>query len=275
LSALGVTASGAALQSGNAGWPSTAPALAVSGITRVTGTPPEAIAGSSPFDIRPANIPDLRVGSVTRGAVAPSSDAVLTSTRPVAAFLGDSYTSGWNGAGLGSAGWPAIVSESLGMRETNRAVAGTGFVNPGWTGQPISSRVADVIRVHPGIVFVAAGHNDRRFAASLSNRAADAVIARLHTSLPGAILVVIGPIWQDGRPPASLRALRDHLRVAATRVGAIFIDPLRDPWFGGAAHRMIGPDGVHPTDAGHRRIAGLVLAALQADPRLAAKLPLA
>jgi lysophospholipase L1-like esterase len=161
------------------------------------------------------------------------------------------------------------------MRMTNRAVAGTGFVNPGWTGQPVPSQVADVVLARPRIVFVAAGHNDRRFAASRSDRAADAVIARLHSALPDAILVVIGPIWQDGSPPASLRALRDHLRLAAARVDAIFIDPLRDPWFGGAAHRMIGPDGVHPTDAGHRLIAGLVLRALRADVRFAGRLSLA
>jgi lysophospholipase L1-like esterase len=275
LAVFAVSASVATPRSGNPDWPSTAPAFAVNGTTGSMGTLARAATGSSPFDTRPASTPELRVGGATRRAVASPSDAVLTSTRPVAAFLGDSYTSGWNGAGVGSAGWPAIVSAALGMLETNQAVAGTGFVNPGWTGQPISSRVADVIRAHPQIVFVAAGHNDRRFSASLSDRAADAVIARLHASLPEATLVVIGPIWQDGRPPASLHALRDHLRLVAARVGAVFIDPLQDPWFGGAAHSMIGPDGVHPTDAGHRRIASLVLSALRADSRLAAKLSFA
>ncbi len=194
------------------------------------------------------------------------------STRPVAAFLGDSYTTGYVGAGIGSAGWPAIVSAALGLRAANDAVAGTGFVNPGWTGQPVSTRVGAVIRARPRVVFVAAGHNDRRFSASASAAAADLVLRELRAALPNSVIVVIAPIWQDGRPPASLRALRDHLRVAAAKVGAVFIDPLIDPWFGGTAHRLIGPDGIHPTDAGHRRIADLVLRALAARPGILAGL---
>jgi lysophospholipase L1-like esterase len=185
----------------------------------------------------------------------------------VAAFLGDSYTSGFNGVGLGRAGWPAIVSASIGLRSVNRAVPGTGFVNPGWTGQPIRTRVSDVIRASPRVVFLVGGHNDRRFGASPTGAAADAVIDRLHAGLPLATLVIIGPIWPDGSAPASLRVLRDHLRRKAGAVGAIFIDPIRDGWFAGAAHRLIGPDGIHPTNAGHRRIAAVVLRAIRASSR--------
>jgi phospholipase/lecithinase/hemolysin len=58
--------------------------------------------------------------------------------------------------------------------------------------------------------------------------------------------------------------LRDHLRRTATGVGALFVDPLAERWFAGADHRFIGPDGVHPTNAGHRHIADEVLADLAA-----------
>jgi lysophospholipase L1-like esterase len=188
----------------------------------------------------------------------------------VAAFLGDSYATGYNGAGVGRSGWPAIVAASLGLRPRVRAVAGTGFVNPGWTGQPIRSRLPSVISADPRVVFLVGGHNDRRFATAASMKAAGAVIDRLHRALPDATLVVIGPIWANGNTPRSLLLLRDHLRRQATAIGAIFIDPLRDGWFAGKAHRFIGPDGIHPTDAGHRHIARLVLRALRADPRFAA-----
>jgi lysophospholipase L1-like esterase len=160
-----------------------------------------------------------------------------------------------------------MVAGSLKLRPQVRAVAGTGFVNPGWTGQPIRTRVTSVVQAHPQVVFLAAGHNDRRFATALSTKAADAVIDRLHKASPASVLVVIGPIWQDGNTPRSLRLLRDHLRRKSAQVGAVFIDPLRGAWFAGRAHRFIGPDGIHPTNAGHRHIAGLVLRALRADPR--------
>ena len=94
------------------------------------------------------------------------------------------------------------------------------------------------------------------------DKAADTVIDRLHRALPDAVLVVIAPIWPTGSPPARCLDLRNHLRQKAASVGAIFIDPLAGKWFAGSSRRLIGPDGIHPTDAGHRHIAALVLAHL-------------
>jgi lysophospholipase L1-like esterase len=180
-----------------------------------------------------------------------------------AAFLGDSYTTGWAGSGYGPAGWPAIVSRALGWRPRNLAVAGTGFVNPGWTGQPIRTRVAAAIAARPRVVVLAAGHNDARFGTRASAAAADAVIDRLRRALPNALLVVVAPIWANGSPPDAILGLRNRLKRKAAAVHAVFIDPLRGRWFAGSWHRYIGPDGIHPTDAGHRHIARMVLAALR------------
>jgi len=201
------------------------------------------------------------------GASIPPIAAPLT--RDVAAFLGDSYTSGYEGVGMGSDGWPALVSASFGWRMTNLAVPGTGFVNPGWTDQPMRTQLAEVVRLQPGVVVIAAGHNDRRYGAARASDAADDLIDRLHADLPDAILVIVGPIWQDGSPATSIIGLRNHLRGKAADVGALFIDPLAGRWFAGSNHAFIGSDGIHPTSAGHRHIAELVLAALRADPRFA------
>jgi lysophospholipase L1-like esterase len=179
-----------------------------------------------------------------------------------AVFLGDSYTTGWNGAGLGSRGWPRIVSRARGWRTVNLAVAGTGFINPGWTNQPVGSRVTEAIRQKPDVVFIAAGHNDSRWSVSATAEAADKVIARLHMALPNALLVIVAPIWPSGSPPTRCLALRDHLRRTAASVGAVFIDSLGERWFAESNERFVGPDGIHPTDAGHRHIAALVLADL-------------
>jgi lysophospholipase L1-like esterase len=202
--------------------------------------------------------PEIQVAQPTAGVVhRPGAGAT-------AVFLGDSYTSGWNGAGLGAQGWPALVDGAQGWRTINLAVAGTGFINPGWTHQPVSSGVSATIREKPDIVFIAAGHNDSRWSAAATSAAADQVIDSLHRSLPEATLVVIAPIWANGSPPTRCLVLRDHLRRKAASLGTIFIDPLAERWFAGNAHRLIGPDGIHPTDAGYSHIAGRVLADLDA-----------
>jgi len=178
------------------------------------------------------------------------------------AFLGDSYSTGWNGSGLATHGWPALVGQAQGWTTVDLAVAGTGFINPGWTNQPIGSRVSAAIGQKPDVVFIAGGHNDSRWSASATGNAADSVIDRLRVALPDAVLVIVGPIWQNGRPPTRCLILRDHLRRKAASIGAIFIDPLAERWFAGNDHRFIGQDGLHPTDAGHRQVADRILADL-------------
>jgi len=155
-----------------------------------------------------------------------------------------------------------MVAASRGWRAVNLAVPGTGFLNPGWTNQPLASRIAAAIRLEPDVVVVASGHNDSRWSASATADAADAAIRRLRRALPDAVFVIVAPIWQDGSPPQRCLILRDRLRARAAAIGAIFIDPLAGRWFAGSRHHLIGPDRLHPTDAGHRFMAARVLAAL-------------
>lgn len=205
-------------------------------------------------------------GAPTRPDVAVPSAEVRTTIGPgagaTAVFLGDSYTSGWKGAGVGKRGWPRLVGSARGWRTVNLAVAGTGFLNAGWTDQPIRALIAKAAKADPDVIVLAGGHNDSRWSAAETARAADDVIDRLRAAAPDALLVIVAPIWQDGSPPQRCLALRDHLNARAAEVGAVFVDPLADGWFGGARHRLIGRDGIHPTDAGHRFIADQVLAAL-------------
>lgn len=206
-----------------------------------------------------------RPGRPALDVAQPAAQAVF---RPNAgstvAFLGDSYTSGWSGAGVGPRGWPRLVGSARGWRTVNLAVPGTGFINRGWTNQPVGSRVAAAITQEPDVVVVAAGHNDSRWSSTATAKAADRVIARLRAALPDALLVIVAPIWSSANPPQRCLDLRDHLHRTAASVDAIFIDPLRDDWFSGRRQRLIGPDGIHPTDAGHRYMAERVLAALAA-----------
>ena len=250
-------------------------ALLASGAERVAVPEPAstvlnedlAAARTLPPTSRPSPTPDTSDAAFPLGRAAvsipdPAPNVEARAARSKVVFLGDSYTTGWNGAGTGRRGWPALVAQTLGWQTANLAVAGTGFMNPGWTGQTVGSRVAAAIRYQPDIVVVAAGHNDSRWSAATTARAADAVLDRLHRALPNAVLVVVAPIWSNAWPPTRCLDLRDHLRQKARSIGAIFVDPLRDRWFAGSRQRLIGPDGIHPTDAGHRYIAGRIMAAI-------------
>jgi lysophospholipase L1-like esterase len=202
----------------------------------------------------------------TRPVIAPTVATAIATPRFAPgsgmAVLGDSYSSGWQGSGTGRRGWPSLVAAEFGWHVTNLAVPGTGYLNPGWTGQPIGALVDAAIRQRPEVVIIAAGHNDSRWTAGATGAAADRAIDRLRRGLPDAGIVIVAPIWSDSDPPSRCLALRDHLRATAERIGATFIDPLGAGWFTGRAHRFIGRDGIHPTDAGHVYLADQVLAAL-------------
>lgn len=214
--------------------------------------PPVFRTGAEPrADRRPIVLPDLESSAVAR--VGRGATAV---------FLGDSFTSGWNGAGLGPHGWPALVGAARGWKVVNMAVPGTGYINPGWTNQPLGSRIGAAVRRAPAIVFVATGHNDSRWSTSATIAAAERAIDRLHAGLPDAMIVIVAPIWQNGSPPSRCLDLRDALRRKAAAIGATFIDPLAERWFAGDSHRYIGSDGLHPTNAGHAWLARRILADL-------------
>jgi lysophospholipase L1-like esterase len=221
---------------------------------------PEPVAAARVLDTAGVPAPSRPVVDVP-----PAEPQIVLGPGPgaTAVFLGDSFTSGWDGAGLGAAGWPRLVGSARGWRTVNLAVAGTGFRNPGWTNQPIAARVSTALQSDPDVIIVAGGHNDSRWSAAATARAADEVIDRLRTAAPDALLVIVAPIWQNGSPPGRALALRDHLRRKAEAVGAVFVDPLAEGWFSGPGHRLIGSDGLHPTDAGHRFIAERVRAALE------------
>lgn len=260
-----------------AGTPGTAWTRVGAGGLADEGTPPRS--GNVP-DAREAGVPLVRSEATCTvpvhttpptyrhpGAGLTTEAATARHPRDKAVFLGDSYTSGYEGVGEDVDGWPARVGSAMGWQVQNLAVPGTGFANPGWTGQPFRALVDETIAARPSIVVLAGGHNDERYGPDRVADAADAVLDRLRTGLPNAVLVVIGPIWPDADPVDAMLALRDHLRLKARGVEAVFIDPIADGWFTGPNHGFIGADRIHPTAAGYRQIAALVLAALRADPR--------
>jgi lysophospholipase L1-like esterase len=87
----------------------------------------------------------------------------------------------------------------------------------------------------------------------LTERARNAfVLARRFA--PSARFLVIGPPWPTGDVPGSMLMIRDVLNATARAAGAAFVDPIGDRWFVDRPD-LIGPDGVHPNDAGHQYLA--------------------
>ena len=71
---------------------------------------------------------------------------------------------------------------------------------------------------------------------------------------PSSKLLVIGPPWTDPirRWMSSMFATSSAVR--PTTPGATFVDPISEGWFVGRPD-LIGPDGIHPNDAGHAYMA--------------------
>ena len=106
-------------------------------------------------------------------------------------------------------------------------------------------------------VVVIAGSRDDMVAEPRDVLAAAAqTYATVHQTAPGAVLLVVGPSWIDDNPPPRLLQTRDAVKAAAQAAGAIFIDPLGDHWF--SEPGLVAPDGIHPTDEGHHKMAVLM-----------------
>lgn len=226
---------------------------------------------------RPLRIPTMRRLALSLATVvvllagcAPTTTA-QTTTAPTAevppvtqddtlvAFYGDSYTLG-TGASDPSKRWSTIVSEQRGWTEFNPSVNGLGFVNNrGGLDLP-----GEIIAADPDIVFVTMGLNDNfsfDVAAEQIRAAIDDDLTRLSTQLPDARIVVVEPFWYTDERPASVQTIIDWVSESADRIGADFI-PGASRWIEGRPD-WIGPDGLHPNDAGYAEMARRMDAALR------------
>lgn len=178
------------------------------------------------------------------------------------AVLGDSYTSG---SPQDTREWPAIVSSDLHIVIQNLAVGGTGLVavNPQLPGSTPFVGRAKLISPRARVVLVFGSRNDAGFSAATCKAAALRTFRAVRSVNRSAALVVVSAAWVNGNPPKSILDTRDGVREAARAVGAEYIDPIQQGWFGQGVPGLIGADGVHPTNAGHRLLAEKMEAILQ------------
>jgi lysophospholipase L1-like esterase len=178
------------------------------------------------------------------------------------AVVGDSYTTGTDEGGLGPKSWTALAWHTLTQRGVRigadvSAEGRAGYGVPGDHGSIFEDLTGRAVKPEDALVVFFGSRNDEGFHPEdpqlLAGKVRDTFdLARLVA--PSARLLVIGPPWPTADVPESILQIRDVLNAAARAAGAAFVDSIGDRWFVDRPD-LIGPDGVHPNDAGHQYLA--------------------
>ncbi|SDO97471.1 Lysophospholipase L1 [Klenkia soli] len=183
--------------------------------------------------------------------------------RPVALFVGDSFTAGV-GASASNRAWSCVAAQTLDWVCNRDAEGGTGFVNDGRSNQPDFSPLPDRLDATAAtyladVVVIDAGRNDMQVDPTEVGAVADAYLARVRERWPDAALVLIRPAFlgQVSGPDdvwgQTILAQWDEL---AARYGGVVLDPIAEQWVAPEeVDGFLSEDGVHPNDAGHERLA--------------------
>ncbi|WP_077100161.1 Rv0518 family GDSL lipase [Mycobacterium terramassiliense] len=175
------------------------------------------------------------------------------------AVVGDSYTTGTDEGGLGPNSWTALAWHALAQRGVRIAAdvaaeGRAGYGVPGDHGSIFEDLTARAVRPGDALVVFFGSRNDQGVDPALVGEKARDAFNLARRFAPSARFLVIGPPWPTADVPESILRIRDVLNAAAREAGAAFVDPLGDRWFVDRPD-LIGPDGVHPNDAGHQYLA--------------------
>jgi lysophospholipase L1-like esterase len=171
------------------------------------------------------------------------------------AVIGDSYTTGTDEGGQGpqswtSRAWLLLAGQGARIDADVAAEGGAGYGIRGNRGNLFEDLTVRAVNRDDVLVVFFGSRNDEPVDMQKYPVLVDETFTIARRVAPKAKFLVIGPPWPTPDAPPAVFALRDSLRAQAGAVGAVFIDPLAEGWFVGHPE-LIGPDGVHPTDAGH------------------------
>lgn len=179
------------------------------------------------------------------------------------AIIGDSYTDGSSEGGKGEAGWPRLVEEKLRAENLNFAIRTTGLGGSGYLSEGTKKRTflssATRLSDDTDVVVIFGGLNDAIYAGSSVGKAATKTFSTVSERVPEATLIVVGGQYPSSQPPAEYQSFRKAIKESAQSAGATYIDPIS--WFGDKS--LIGKDGIHPTDEGHKLIAEKLFPAIR------------
>jgi lysophospholipase L1-like esterase len=180
---------------------------------------------------------------------------------PTVVIVGASITAGV-GAGLPDRSWAALLVRRLGWNAVVFGDPGAGYVRPGIHRRgPVARELSevDLRKLNPALVIVQAGHNDMGVPAALEQERVKQVIAQIRAEAPDAGIALITVFVGRLHRPAAYQT--DRTIVAAAKAAdpsAIIMDPLAGKWKYARVR-----DGLHPTAAGSKWIAGQVSQILQ------------
>jgi lysophospholipase L1-like esterase len=191
---------------------------------------------------------------------------------PAVVIVGASFTAGV-GPGNLDGSWAALLARHLGWDAVVYGDPGAGYVRPGIHRRgPVSREISevDLHELNPALVIVQAGHNDMGVPAGVEQVRVRQVLAQIRAAVPHAGIALITVFAGRLHRPAAYQT--DRTIIAAARAAdpsVIIMDPLAGPWKFARVR-----DGLHPTAAGSRWIAGQVsqiLGGHGVEPVLAAR----
>lgn len=181
--------------------------------------------------------------------------------------IGDSFTGGSKEGSSGELGWASLVQtgyikEGARLQLNLLGRVGAGYATKGQINETfIESYTANAFK-NQHVMVVFGGLNDTERDAAEVAPAAAALYAEMRKNSPDAPLIVVGPAWPNSEPVPNIYKVRDAIKAAALAAGATFIDPIEQGWFSGERETMIGTDGTHPTEAGHKFMADQIAPAI-------------
>jgi lysophospholipase L1-like esterase len=185
----------------------------------------------------------------------------MTAGSPVTriAVIGDSYTNGTAIGGQGPKSWPTLAWMTLARRGMQVAadVAAEGRAGYGVRGDQgnlFADLTPRVVKPDDALVVFYGSRNDQGIDPNALSGQIFNALSLARGIAPNARLLVIGPPWPTPDVPPAVLQIRDVLSFQSMLAGATFVDPIAAGWFMDRPD-LIGPDGVHPTDAGHAYMA--------------------
>jgi lysophospholipase L1-like esterase len=171
------------------------------------------------------------------------------------AVIGDSYTNGTAIGGQGANAWPSLAWKSLTRRGVPviadvAAEGRAGYGVRGDQGNLFIDLTSRAVRPDDALVVFYGSRNDQGVDPMVLNGQISNAFSLARRLAPKARMLVIGPPWPTVDVPPAVLQIRDVLSFQSMLAGATFFDPIAAGWFMDRPD-LIGPDGVHPTDAGH------------------------